>query len=62
MLYRHTQPSVLIVVICLAAAVLNAFVIWLSGQFLPAGVVLIVLVAVAVVFSSLTVEVNEHEL
>jgi predicted lysophospholipase L1 biosynthesis ABC-type transport system permease subunit len=62
MLYRHTQHSVFIVSVCLAAAALNAFLIWLSGQWLPAGIVLVVLVAVAIVFSSLTVEVGENEL
>jgi hypothetical protein len=62
MLYRHTQRSGFIISVCLAAAALSAFLIWLSGQWLPAGIVLIVLVAVAIVFSSLTVEVNEYEL
>ena len=62
MLYRHTQRGVLIVSVCLAAAALDAFVIRLTGQWMPAGVVLLVLLAVAIVFSSLTVEVNDNEL
>ena len=62
MLYHHTQRGVLVVSVCLAAAALDAFVIWLTGQWMPADVVLLVLVAVAIVFSSLTVEVNDNEL
>jgi hypothetical protein len=62
MSYRHTQRGVLVVSVCLAAAALNAFVIWLSGRWLPAGFTLLVLVAAAIVFSSLTVEVNDDEL
>jgi hypothetical protein len=62
MLYRHTQRGVLIVTLCLAAAALNAFVIWLTRQWIPAGATLLVLVATAIVFSSLTVEVNDDEL
>jgi hypothetical protein len=62
MLYRHTQRGVLVVSVCLAAAALNAFVIWFTGRWLPAGFTLFVLVAAAIVFSSLTVEVNDNEL
>jgi hypothetical protein len=62
MSYHHTQRGILVVSICLAAAALNAFVIWLTGQWIPAGFTLAVLVAVAIVFSSLTVEVNDREL
>jgi hypothetical protein len=62
MLYRHTQRGVLVVSVCLAAAALNAFLIWRSGQWIPACITLIVLVAAAIVFSSLTVEVNANEL
>ena len=62
MLYRHTQRGVLVVSVCLAAAAFNAFLIWRSGQWIPACITLIVLVAAAIVFSSLTVEVNANEL
>jgi hypothetical protein len=62
MLYRHTQRGVLVVSVCFAAAALNAFVIWLTGQWIPAGFTMIVLVAAGIVFSSLTVEVNANEL
>jgi hypothetical protein len=62
MLYRHTQRGVLVVSVCLAAAAFNAFLIWRSGQWIPACITLIVLVAAAIVFSSLTVEVNAKDL
>lgn len=62
MLYRHTQCGLSIVSLCLALAALDAAVIWRSGQWLPAALALIVLVAVAIVFSSLTVEVSANEL
>lgn len=62
MSYRHTQRGVLIVSACLAAAAVNACVIWHSGQWIPAGVTLIALVGAAIVFSSLAVEVNANEL
>src|ERR1700761_4108119 len=62
MLYRHTQRGVLIVSVCLAAAALDAFLIWRSGQWMPAGILLFVPAAAAIVFSSLTVEVNANEL
>ena len=62
MLYRHTQRGVLVVSVCLAAAALNAFVIWRTGQWMPASLTLFVIVAAAIVFSSLTVEINAGEL
>jgi hypothetical protein len=62
MLYRHTQRGVLVFSICFAAAALNALVIWLTGQWIPAGFTMIVLAAAGIVFSSLTVEVNASEL
>lgn len=62
LLYRHTQRGVLVVSVCFAAAALNAFLIWRSGQCIPAGFALVVLVAAGIVFSSLTIEVNANEL
>jgi hypothetical protein len=62
MLYRHTQRGVLVVSVYVAAAALNAFVIWRTGQWMPAGIPLLVLIAAAIVFSSLTVEINAGEL
>jgi hypothetical protein len=55
--YRHTQRGILIVVVCLASAVLAAATVWRSGQW-SAAIVPIALIAAALVFSSLTVEVN----
>jgi hypothetical protein len=59
--YRHTQRSLWIVVPCLAFAAVDAAIAWRSGQW---GLVIavVVLIAVAIAFSSLTVEVNESEL
>ena len=59
--YHHTQRGILIVVVCLAFAVLAAATVWRSGHW-SAAVTLIALVAAAIVFSSLTVEVNGKEL
>ena len=59
--YHHTQRGILIVVVCLALALLNAAIVWRSGQW-SAAIILITLIATALVFSSLTVEVNGKEL
>jgi hypothetical protein len=59
--YHHTQRGILIVVVCLAGAVLAAAAVWRSGQW-SAAVTPIALIAIALVFSSLTVELNEKEL
>jgi uncharacterized membrane protein len=59
--YRHTQRSLWIVVACLAFAALDAAIAWRTGQR-TLIVVAIVLIAVALTFASLTVEVNESEL
>jgi hypothetical protein len=61
MSYHHTQRGVWMMAALLAAALLDAFVAWRSGQWSPL-VALIVLIAAAVVFSSLTVDVNAREL
>ncbi|MGZ3330149.1 MAG: hypothetical protein ACXU85_23620 [Xanthobacteraceae bacterium] len=58
--YRHTQRGIWIVVLCLALAVFCALA-WRTGQWIPVAVIVVVF-AVAVVFSSLTVEVGEGEL
>jgi hypothetical protein len=58
--YRHTQRGYLIVLLCLAAAALDAALLWRTGQP-PLLAALIVLVAVAMLFSSLTVEVSGDE-
>jgi hypothetical protein len=59
--YRHTQRGPWIVIPCLAFAALDAVIAWRSGQWAPV-IAVVVLIAVAIAFSSLTVEVSEGEL
>jgi hypothetical protein len=59
--YRHTQRGIWIIFLCLVFVAFDAAAIWRSGQWLPA-VVMLVIIAVAIVFSSLTVEVSDGEL
>jgi hypothetical protein len=59
--YRHTQRGIWIILLCLLLAALDAALVWRSGQWQPA-VALVVLIAVAIVFSSLTIAVSEGEL
>jgi hypothetical protein len=59
--YQHTQRGIWILAFLLAAALLVAVVAWRSGQWSPL-VALIVLIAAAVVFSSLAVEESAREL
>ena len=61
MLYRHTQPGIVILVVCLFIGALGAAMARQTAQT-PLIFMLIVLVAVAVVFHSLTVEVKDGEL
>jgi hypothetical protein len=61
MSYRHTQRGPWIVIPCLLFAALNAAIAWQTGQW-PAVAVLVFLIAVAIMFSSLTVEVEGNEL
>jgi hypothetical protein len=61
MSYRHTQRGTLTIVICLMVAAMDAAIVWRSGQW-GAAAALVVLVVVAFVFSSLTVEIGEGEL
>src|SRR5271166_1400081 len=58
---HHTQRGTLIVIVCLVLAVLPAATLWQNRQW-SAAIILIVLIAAAFVFSSLTVEVKETEL
>ena len=62
MLYRHTQPGLSIVCLCLVAIALDIAIIWQTGLWVPATAALVVLVTIAVLFSSLTVEVSDREL
>jgi hypothetical protein len=59
--YRHTQPARTILLICFAVAVLGVAIGWLAGA-MPAILILVIQIAVAVVFHSLTVEVGGGEL
>ena len=60
--YRHTQPGTLILIACLLAGGFGAALAWRGGQW-PASIALIVMmIATAVLFSSLTVEVGDGEL
>lgn len=59
--YRHTQRGTWLVISSLALAVVCALIAWWSGQWLAVAA-LVIEIAVAIVFSSLTVEVSEDEL
>ena len=61
MSYRHTQSGLAILTVCLAVGGLGAAIAWRTGQ-LPIIAMLIIVVAVALVFHSLTVEVEGNEL
>ena len=61
MTYRHMQRGTVIVIVCLALAVIDTAIVWRVGHF-SAAIPLIALIAAAVAFSSLTVEVNGKEL
>jgi hypothetical protein len=61
MSYRHTQSGFAILTACLAVGALGAAIAWRTGQ-MPIIVMLIIVVAVALVFHSLTVEVEGNEL
>jgi hypothetical protein len=61
MQYHHTQRGIFTLAVCLGSAGFVAAVLWRTGQ--PAMIItLIVLLAVAFVFSSLTVDVGANEL
>jgi hypothetical protein len=62
MLYRHTQPGLSIVSLCVVAIAFDIAIIWQTGQWIPAAAALVVLTAIAILFSSLTVEVSDNEL
>jgi hypothetical protein len=59
--YRHTQPGTAILVVCLAIGALGAAIILATGQ-MSMTFMLIVVIAVAIVFYSLTAEVDGNEL
>jgi hypothetical protein len=62
MTYRHTQPGTLILIVCLMIGVFGVAISWMAGDWKPAIVTIVIIVAVALMFSSLTVEVNDSEL
>ncbi|HLX18087.1 MAG TPA: hypothetical protein VKS24_23095 [Bradyrhizobium sp.] len=59
--YRHTQSGIVILVVCLAIGALTAAITWQTG-LMPTIITLIILIAVAIIFYSLTVEVGDGEL
>lgn len=62
MIYHHTQRGTLILIICIVIGALGLVLSWSSHHWQPAIVMLIVTIAVATLFSSLTVEVADSEL
>jgi hypothetical protein len=60
--YRHTQPGIVSVAICLISGALGALLLLNAGYRWPAIVLLVTESAVAILFSSLTVEVEGREL
>jgi hypothetical protein len=61
MQYHHTQRGIFVMLTCLAFAALAAAMLWRTGH--PSVLLtLIVLIAVAILFSSLTVDVGGNEL
>jgi len=59
--YRHTQPGIVVLVVCLVIGAVGAAIAW-QTELMPMIVTLIILFAVAIVFYSLTVEVGDGEL
>jgi hypothetical protein len=62
MTYRHTQPGTLLLLSALVAGLVGATLAWRAGQWPPAIAVIVLVIAIAFLFSSLTVEVGEGEL
>ena len=60
--YRHTQPGIVSVAFCLVSGVFGALLLLNAGYRWPAIVLLVVESVVAILFSSLTVEVESREL
>ena len=59
--YRHTQPGIVVLAVCLVICGVSAAIAW-QTELMPMIVTLIVLIAVAIIFYSLTVEVGDGEL
>jgi hypothetical protein len=62
MSYRHTRPGTLILACCLLGGAAGAALAWRTGQWAGSIALLIVMIAAAVMFSSLTVEISDNEL
>jgi hypothetical protein len=62
LIYRHTQRGTLIQITCLAIAAVGLGTSWLSGHWAPALIMLAIMIVMATLFSSLTVEVTNDEL
>jgi hypothetical protein len=62
MTYRHTQPGTLLLLCSVIAGLVGATLAWRAGQWPPAIAVIVLVVVIAFLFSSLTVEIGEGEL
>jgi hypothetical protein len=62
MTYRHKQSGTLILLSSVLAGLVGAALAWRAGQWPPAIAVIVLLLVIAFLFSSLTVEVGEAEL
>lgn len=62
MIYRHTQPGTLILITCLMIGGFGLVLLWVSRHWQPAVLMLVITIAIATLFSSLTVEVADNEL
>jgi hypothetical protein len=62
MIYRHTQRGTLILITCVAIGLLGLVLSWASQRWQPAILMPAVTIAIAILFSSLTVEVADNEL
>ena len=59
--YRHTQPGIVILAVCLVIGVISS-AIASQTELTPMIVALTILIAVAIIFYSLTVEIGDGEL
>ena len=62
MIYRHTQTGTLILVLCLAIMAFGIGVSMMSGRWQPGTIITIIFVPLTILFSSITVEVDNSEL
>ena len=62
MTYRHTQRGTLILAVCLAVVALGVGISLMSGKWPAAVIMTIINLPLAILFSSLTVEVDTSEL